>query len=124
MNRITLAAVVLLAGGLPAFGQPIAPETRAVGVHTPVRGDTPELARQLARVDGQRKAWQAASKELQTRKDVQALRLTAAQVEAFTAVIVETSEVATRTPAPAAGTALQLPLRVRFERGHGAKTLC
>jgi tetratricopeptide (TPR) repeat protein len=123
MNRITLAAVVLLAGGLPAFGQPIAPEIRAVGVHTPVRGDTPELARQLARVDGQRKAWLAASKELQTRRDVQALRLTAAQVEAFTAVIVETSDVVTRTPAPVAGTPLQLPLRVQFERGSVARQM-
>jgi hypothetical protein len=89
MGRIILTAVVLLAASLPASGQPAAPEIRVVGVHSPLRGDTSDLARQLALVDGQTRIWQAAVAQLGTRPDIQALRLTTSQLAAFTAVIVE-----------------------------------
>ena len=116
-----MAAALLLGLALPAFGQPAAPATRAVGIHTPVRGDTPELALQLARVDGQRKAWKAAVAQLQSRPDIKSLRLTQAQMEAFTAVLVDTEDASTRPEATSAGTPLQLPLRVRFEPAGAAR---
>ena len=114
MNRTTLATVIGLLAA-PALAQsPPAPLT-IVGVHAAVRGDTPELAQQLARVDGQFKAWQAVVKQLQSRKDVQTLRLTAAQLEAFTAVIVEATAAPALATAPAAGAPLQRTTRVRFD---------
>ena len=42
-------------------------------------------------VDRQRKAWRSAVAQLQARPDVQALRLTALQLEALTAAVVETA---------------------------------
>lgn len=115
MKWTTIAAVILLTTGQRAIAQAPAAPLGVVGVHIPARGDTPELAQQLARVDGQRKAWQAASKQLQTRKDVAALRLTPAQVEALTAVIVDVTAAAPRATTPATAAALQRSMRVRFE---------
>ena len=123
MKRRTLAAVILVGVTLPAFGQSAAPGTRVVGIHTPARGDTPELARQLALVDGQRKAWRAAVAQLQLRPDIKALRLTQAQIEAFTAVLVDTEDGSTRSPATPAGTPLQVPMRVRFEPAAAARRM-
>jgi tetratricopeptide (TPR) repeat protein len=123
MKRSTLAAVVLLATTFPAFGQTLAPGTRVVGIHTPVRGDTPELARQLALLDGQQKAWQMAIKDLQARKDIQALRLTSAQMEAFTAVLVETEDSSARAAATPVSTPVQLTIRVRFEAAGAARRM-
>lgn len=123
MNRTTIAAVIALAAAAPALAQsPPAPQS-VVGVHTPVRGDTPELAQQLARVDGQRKAWQAVVRQLQARTDISALRLTLAQLEAFTAVVAETTAAPARTTAPAAGTPLQRSIRVRFDRANAARRM-
>jgi tetratricopeptide (TPR) repeat protein len=113
MTRALLAAVLLPAIALPALGQSTTPG-RVVGIHTPIRGDSPQLARQLAVVDGQRKAWQTVVQQLQMRKDVQALRLTMTQAEAFTAVLVEVTEVAA-APAGAAGAPLQVPMRPRVD---------
>jgi tetratricopeptide (TPR) repeat protein len=115
MKTGTLAAAVLLGITLPVFGQTAAPVTRVIGIHIPVRGESPQLARQLAIVDGQRKAWQSVVKQLQTRKDVQALRLTLPQVEAFTAVFVETSEGTAAPASPAAAAQVQVSMRARFE---------
>jgi tetratricopeptide (TPR) repeat protein len=114
MKRSILAVGILAGLTLPAFGQSAAPGL-VIGIHAPVRGDNPQLARQLAIVDGQRKAWQSVVKQLQTRKDAQALRLTMPQLEAFTAVLVETSEGAGTPASPAAGALVQVPMRVHFE---------
>ena len=120
MNRKIVATVIGLMAA-PALAQTPPPVALTiVGVHAPVRGDTPELAQQLARVDGQRKAWQAVVKQLQARKDVQALHLTPAQLEAFTAVIVDATATPTRATAPAAGAPLQQSMRVRFEPANTA----
>ena len=120
MNRTTIATLIVLIAAAPTVAQ--SPLT-VVGVHTPVRGDTPELEQQLARVDGQRKAWQAVVKQLQARKDVQALRLTPSQLDAFTAVIVDATAAAPRTTTPAPGTSLQRPMRVRFEPVNAARRM-
>ena len=60
-------------------------------------GDTADSATQLARVDARRRAWSAASKQLQSRDDVNALNLTPLQVAAFTAVLLELEEQPART---------------------------
>jgi tetratricopeptide (TPR) repeat protein len=64
-------------------------EIRATGSHRPATGDTPESARQLALVDAQTKAVQAAVTRLQGVAEVKALGLSLLQLEAFTSVILE-----------------------------------
>lgn len=125
MTRAIQIAVLLLVVALPALGQSPAPGPRVVvGVHAPLRGDTRDLARQLAIVDGQFKAWQAVIKQLQARKDVQALRLTTAQLEAFTVVIIETQEGSTPPAAQKAGAPPpEVQLRVRFDPDAAAKQM-
>jgi tetratricopeptide (TPR) repeat protein len=124
MNRAIHAAVFLAVTAHPATGQTPAPGLRSVvGVHAPLRGDTRDLARQLAMADGQRKAWQVVVKQLQARKDAQALRLTPAQIEAFTVVIVETLEVPSPPAARAPATPPEIQLRVRFDPGDAAKQM-
>jgi tetratricopeptide (TPR) repeat protein len=123
MSRTAIVALIVLTAAAPALAQSPSASPAIVGVHTPVRGDTPELAQQLARVDGQRKAWQAVVKQLQARKDVQAVRLTPAQLEAFTAVIVEATAAPAQTAAPAAGAPLQRSMRVRFEPAGAARRM-
>ena len=124
MTRAIYAAVLLLVVALPAPGQSPASGPRSVvGVHALLRGDTRDLARQLAMADGQRKAWQVVIKQLQTRKDVQALRLAPAQIEAFTVVLVETQEVAARPAAQTPGTPPEIELRVRFDPDDAAKQM-
>jgi tetratricopeptide (TPR) repeat protein len=114
MNRASLAAVIVLAAAAPARAQAPATPATVVGVYMPVRGDTPEFAQQLARLDGQRKAWQVVVRQLQMRTDVRALRLTVPQLEAFTAVTVETTASATKTTL-VPGTPFQRSMRVRFD---------
>ncbi len=123
MGRAILIAVVLIAAALPASGQPAAPDIRVVGEHAPVRGDTPELARQLALVNGQTKTWQAAIAQLQTRPDIQALRLTNLQLAAFTAVIVEPEEMPRSAPPSKSGAPLQVPLRAPFNAGDAVRRM-
>jgi tetratricopeptide (TPR) repeat protein len=103
-----LAGVIVLAFAPPALGQSPPIQIRVIGEHAAITGDTPELARQLALVDAQRKAWQAAVAQLQGRADVKALQLTPVQLEAYIAVILETEEAPTRSAGPAR--TLQVPL--------------
>ena len=77
----SLAAFTLLICALPAFAQSSPERRTAIGA--------PDLPRQLAAVAARRTAWQTAAAQLQARPDVQALRLTPAQVEAFTAALVD-----------------------------------
>jgi len=123
MNRTMIAAVIALTSAAPALAQSPSAPLSVVGVYTPVRGDTPELAQQLARVDGQRKAWQAVGRQLQTRRDIAALRLTPAQLEAFTAVLAETTVAPMRTTAAAIGTPVQRSIRVRFDTANAARRM-
>ena len=88
------------------------------GEHTVTSGDTPDSAKQLARVDAQRRAWQAAVTQLQGREDLKALQLTPAQMEAFAAVLLELEE----QPSPTASTTtrgpVQVELRSRMDAGQ------
>ena len=122
MRRI-VAAVILLSVALPARGQSTAAGIRTVGLHRPTRGDTPQLARQLALVDAQRKAWRTAVLQLQARADVKAERLTQAELEAFTAAIVETEEVPTATSSGAGGTSQPITVRAQFSSAATVKRM-
>lgn len=72
------------------------------GEHTVTSGDTPDSAKQLARVDAQRQAWQSAVAGLQNRNEVKALQLPQLQVEAFTAILLELEESPARNTAAGA----------------------
>ena len=87
----TLAWMLVMTCAGPAVAQQ-ATDIRVTGEHRGVNGDAPDSLRQLALVDGRRKAWQAAVTQLQRRDDLKTLRLTPAQVEAFTAVLIDPVE--------------------------------
>jgi tetratricopeptide (TPR) repeat protein len=78
------------------------------GEYKAVSGDTPDLARQLARVDAQRRAWSTAATRLQSRDDVKALQLTPLQVEAFAAILLELED------QPVASPTTRDPVQVRL----------
>jgi tetratricopeptide (TPR) repeat protein len=59
-------------------------------------GEPRETTRQLALVEAQFKAWQAAATQLLGRSDIKALQLKPIEVEAYTAVIVEANEPSAR----------------------------
>lgn len=79
--RRGLTGFTLLICVLPAFAQSPTDRRAAVGA--------PDVPRQIARVEARRTAWQTAVAQLQTRPDVQALRLTPTQVEAFTVALAD-----------------------------------
>jgi tetratricopeptide (TPR) repeat protein len=85
------------------------------GEHRVASGDTPDSAKQLARVDAQRRAWQTAVTQLLDSQGIKALPLTPRQVEAFTAVLLELEE----PPSPNASAAprglVQVRLRGRLD---------
>ncbi len=82
--------VVICTG--PALAQSQVTEILATGSHQMTSGETPESARQLALVDAQRKVWRTAVTELESRRDVKALHLKLEQLEAYTAVLLDTEE--------------------------------
>jgi tetratricopeptide (TPR) repeat protein len=92
-------AVLSLVFSARAWGQSV--EIRVAGEHRAVAGDTPELAKALARADARQKAAHAAVARLGEVAGVRALGLKPGELEAFTAVLVRTGE---RTAAEVAGT--------------------
>jgi tetratricopeptide (TPR) repeat protein len=111
----TLSWMLCLAVAGPALAQTPAVEIRVTGEHRAASGDTAELARGLALVDARRKAWAAAVTQLQSRADLKALGLTPAQVEAYTAVIVEIEEPPAPTAPAPSRPLVQVPVQVRFD---------
>ena len=77
MAKLTLACLLVLSLASVARAQ------------MPATGDT---AQQLSAMDARFKAWRTAATQLLGREDVKALRLKPEEVEAYTAVIVETGE--------------------------------
>jgi len=108
-TRIALLLSVVVAGLVHA--QSAAIEIRVTGRHTITPRNTPELSTQLASIDGQRAAWREAAARLRTRSDIIALHLKPAELEAFTAVIVE-AEVAPSRPATTGITLVGVHARV------------
>jgi tetratricopeptide (TPR) repeat protein len=87
-----LAAALVLSFATYAHAQSAITAIDVTGEHTMASGDTADLAKQLARVDAQLRAWRIAVTGLQGRDDVKALRVTPVQVEAFTAVLLDLEE--------------------------------
>lgn len=100
--------VLTVAASAHAQTSPIAIDV--TGEHRMTNSETPDSAKQLARIDAQRRAWSTASTRLQTRDDVKAMRLTPIEVDAFTAVLLELQE----QPAQTASTAARGPVQVRL----------
>ena len=115
-----VAGIGVLICAIPALAQSPPTEIRVVGEHAAIHGDTAELAGQLALVDAQRKAWQAALLQLQGRPDVRTLKLTPVQLEAYTAVILETEEQPARS---SAANRTQVPLTARFDANGAARRM-
>ena len=92
------------------------------GEHRMTNGDTADSATQLARVDALRRAWSAASTQLQSREDVKALNLTPLQVEAFAAVLLELQEQPARTSTTARGP-VHVQLRARMDGEAAAQRI-
>jgi tetratricopeptide (TPR) repeat protein len=112
-TRIAFALSVAVAASVHA--QPAATEIRVVGQHTIAPTDTPELARQLAHIDGQRAAWRDAVARLRSRADVIALHLKPAELDAYTAVIVEAEAAPPTQSPPATNGEMRLRLRARLD---------
>jgi len=95
-----LAGLLVLSVAASAHAQSSLIAIDVTGEHRMASGDTPDSAKQLARVDAQRRAWSAASARLQSRDDVKALQLTPLQVDAFTAVLLDPGWVRTDMGGP------------------------
>jgi tetratricopeptide (TPR) repeat protein len=109
------ALLLFAAHAASAYAQTAAIEIRVTGRHTITSADTPELARQLAQIDGQRAAWREAAARLRTRADVTALQLKPAELDAYTAVIVEAEAVSSTASSSATKGDMLLPMRARVD---------
>jgi len=110
-----LAGLLVLSVATSAHAQSSLIAVDVTGEHRMASGDTPASAKQLARVDAQRRAWSAASTRLQSRDDVKALQLTPLQVDAFTVVLLDLEEQPSQTASPAARGSVQVRLRGRMD---------
>ena len=96
--RYVALAMVCMVTAVP-LAQPAATTLRATGEHTVASGETADAGHALALADAQRKIWKAAVTTLQTRPDIRALALKQPQLEAYTAALLDTSEVTPGRPA-------------------------
>ena len=110
-----LAWLLVLSFATCAHAQSPAIEIDVTGEHRMSGGDTAESAKQLARVDAQRRAWRSAVTHLQNRPDMKASGLTPLQVEAFTAVLLELKEEPNRSAPATAQGPVQVRLRGRMD---------
>jgi tetratricopeptide (TPR) repeat protein len=97
MKMKTLLRVVVFTYAVSAFAQSPPVEIRVTGEYLIANGETAELAKQLAIVDGTSKAIQEAVSRFQADAEIKALQLKPNQIEAFFAAILETQEQAPRS---------------------------
>ena len=93
------------------------------GEHRMASGDTLDSARQLARIDAQRRAWRTAVTRLQSRADVRDLQLPPLQLEAFTAVLLEIEEQPARSAPAVTRGPVQVRMRGRFDASEVARRI-
>ena len=105
-----LAGLLVLSFATSAHAQTLVITIDVTCEHRTTNGETPDTARQLARIDAQRRAWNTAATRLQSHPDLKLLQLTPRQVEAFTAVLLELQEQSRTTSAAARG-----PVQVRLQ---------
>lgn len=118
-----LAGLLVLGFATYAHAQSSAITIDVTGEHRMTNGDTPESARQLARVDAQRRAWSTTATRLQNYPDVKALRLTPLQVEAFSAVLLEFQEPAAGSAATGTRGPVQVRLRGRMDGAEAVRRI-
>jgi tetratricopeptide (TPR) repeat protein len=109
MNMMALALLLLIASSAVAQAQAI--DVRVTGVHAAAPGESPELSRQLARVDAERQFQQQVEVGLENLPAIKALNLPATRLAAFIAAIVEPEEASTRTT----GSTYRLDLHARLD---------
>lgn len=110
-----LAGLLVLAVATSAHAQSSLIAVDVTGEHRMATGDTPNSAKQLARVDAQRRAWSAVSTRLQNRDDVKALRIAPLEVAAFTAILLELQEQPAQTASTSTRGSVQVRLRGQMD---------
>ena len=118
-----LAGLLVLGVATSVHAQSSVISIDVTGEHRMTNGDTPEAAKQLARVDAQRRAWSTAATRLQNHPDMKALQLTPAQIEAFTAVLLEFQEEPAATAATNTKGPVQVRLRGRMDSNEAARRI-
>lgn len=118
-----LAGLLVLGCATSGYAQSSVISIDVSGEHRMTNGDTPDTARQLARVDAERRAWSTAATRLQRHPELTALQLTPAQVEAFTAVLLEVQEEPTRTASPNTRGPVQVRLRGRMDGDEAVRRI-
>jgi len=113
MNTMALALLLLIASSAVAQAQAI--DIRVTGVHAAAPGESPQLSRQLARVDAERQLQQEVVVRLQNLAAIKALNLPADRMTAFVAALVEPDEGPTRTTGAATGSTYRLDLQARLD---------
>lgn len=108
-----LVGLLVMGFATGAHAQSSVIDVDVTGEHKMTNGDSPQLARQLARLDAQRRAWSAAATRLQNHPEMKALQLTPLQVEAFTAVLLDLQEQPSR--AASGRGAAQVRLHARMD---------
>jgi hypothetical protein len=87
MQRIAGIVALFMHGGLSAQGSRI--DIQAAGEHVLVNGDTPDSAREFALIAARRQAVRDVAAALRSRVDLAPLKLTAAQLEAYVAALID-----------------------------------
>jgi tetratricopeptide (TPR) repeat protein len=118
-----LSGLLVLSVATGASAQSAAIAIDVTGEHRVASGDTPDSARQLARVDAQRRAWQAAAAQLEGREDMKALQLAPRHIEAFTVVLLELEEQPSPTPSAATPVPVQVRLRGRVDGDEAVRRI-
>jgi tetratricopeptide (TPR) repeat protein len=110
MNAMALVVLLLIASAAAAQAQAI--DIRVTGVHAAAPAESPELSRQLARIDAERQLQQHVVDRLQNLPAIKALNLPASRMAAFVAALLEPSgDAPTRTT----GATHRLDLQARFD---------
>ncbi len=86
------AIAVVLAAASPLFAQSRPVTLRATGEHRLAAGESPESGRAEATVDAYRRLWPTVVTRIQANANIKALALKPAQLDAFTAALLEVTE--------------------------------
>jgi tetratricopeptide (TPR) repeat protein len=110
MQRIAGIVALFMHCGLSAQGSRI--DIQAAGEHVLVNGDTPDSAREFALIAARRQAVRDVAAALRSRVDLAPLKLTAAQLEAYVAALID--DESTVAPASSSPSRLRVTIRALF----------
>jgi tetratricopeptide (TPR) repeat protein len=121
MRKLVFALAMALATTAATLAQPAATTLRASGEHRITDSESADAAHALALADAQRNLWKTVVARLQAQADVKTLALKQAELEAYTAALIETTEV---TPgAAAAGPVAQVTVTAPFDEAKLAQRM-